>query len=311
MLAIAAFGLLGDAHQSTDASSYLRPDRKLGGLCKQGWQEIVVATADGDEYMGCRPACDALKPTQAKRREKHILAAFDAYDEFAAATDALTNEQASLEVAEAAEDVAEENWLQHRCEAGDASYRAKQASRVAFRANRLYERMVSNLEDIVATEGGDSPKAQRINARLEALQNSSEAAQAVADTLEDHVITNQSALDAAKVTLDETRAARTLASRLVAEDERNVERATRLKTRALARANKKVCYTECDIEDASKACWKFVKGVHICVPGDDCPTCEGNCESSHGEDCWCDEECTSYGDCCMDVTEFCGYGPWP
>jgi hypothetical protein len=38
------------------------------------------------------------------------------------------------------------------------------------------------------------------------------------------------------------------------------------------------------------------------------PSCEGNCggsASAGDEECWCDDLCTEYGDCCADYAQFC------
>jgi len=60
-------------------------------------------------------------------------------------------------------------------------------------------------------------------------------------------------------------------------------------------------------------------GGHVCAPclvptsGDPsgaCTviggSCEGACGGESADGCWCDAECSQYGDCCMDVCDACG-----
>jgi len=36
-------------------------------------------------------------------------------------------------------------------------------------------------------------------------------------------------------------------------------------------------------------------------------SCEGSC-GGQAADCWCDDKCSQYGDCCADICEGCGRG---
>ncbi len=36
-------------------------------------------------------------------------------------------------------------------------------------------------------------------------------------------------------------------------------------------------------------------------------TCQGKC-GAQSTDCWCDDKCSGYGDCCKDICEICGIG---
>jgi predicted nucleic acid-binding Zn-ribbon protein len=310
VLAIAGLGLVAVVHGNNDEAVYLRTDRELEISCKKGWKEIVVAVVDGDEYTACKPSCDGLKPKKANKLAADIQKAHDSFDQLENVTNALVEKQGDLEAAEAAEDTAEAKWLDRRCETGDAFFKAKQARREAQKTQRQYETAATDLAVITAIHGDESSKAKRKVMEVESLQAIRDAKDNAADTLEAHAIANQTALDNAKAELDAARAVCVQATKALSAAEKAVTKAANVHKKAAAKANKKICYTECDLGESPDACWKTVKGVETCALGDECLTCEGNCGFQVGN-CHCDSLCVSLGDCCPDVTEFCGYGPWP
>jgi hypothetical protein len=40
-------------------------------------------------------------------------------------------------------------------------------------------------------------------------------------------------------------------------------------------------------------------------------TCQGSCGGMAAAGCWCDDQCTFYGDCCLDKQQLCDAGPAP
>ena len=85
------------------------------------------------------------------------------------------------------------------------------------------------------------------------------------------------------------------------------------------------CATTCSAASqcAESCCVGTAGGSSVCAPASYCgstteptdpttPTsdtgsCNGNCGGQAASGCYCDGECQTYGDCCADISTYCGY----